>query len=68
MHVHVNDTRLWFDVESPAVVPDGREMRDRPTVVLLHGGPGSYDHSYFTDQGRLARPPCARGRATSRTR
>jgi proline iminopeptidase len=22
-------------------------MRDLPTVVLLHGGPGSYDHSYF---------------------
>jgi pimeloyl-ACP methyl ester carboxylesterase len=22
-------------------------MRERPTVVLLHGGPGSYDHSYF---------------------
>jgi pimeloyl-ACP methyl ester carboxylesterase len=47
MHVRVNGTRLWFDVESPAVVPDGREMRERPTVVLLHGGPGSFDHSYF---------------------
>jgi proline iminopeptidase len=22
-------------------------MRQRPTVVLLHGGPASYDHSYF---------------------
>ena len=22
-------------------------MRERPTVVLVHGGPGSYDHSYF---------------------
>ena len=22
-------------------------MRRRPTVVLLHGGPGSFDHSYF---------------------
>ena len=22
-------------------------MRDRPTVVLVHGGPGTYDHSYF---------------------
>ena len=47
MQVEVNGTRLWFDVDGPAVVPDGPTMRERPTVVLLHGGPGSYDHSYF---------------------
>ena len=30
-------------------------MRQRPTVVLVHGGPGIYDHSYFKpDFGRLA--------------
>ncbi len=47
MQVEVNGTRLWFDVDGQALVPDGPEMRGRPTVVLLHGGPGSYDHSYF---------------------
>jgi pimeloyl-ACP methyl ester carboxylesterase len=47
MHVDVNGTRLWFDVDGPALIPDGPAMRDRPTVVLVHGGPGSYDHSYF---------------------
>lgn len=47
MHVHVNGTRLWFDVEGSALVPEGPEMRTKPTVVLVHGGPGSYDHSYF---------------------
>lgn len=47
MHVEVNGTRLWFDVDGPLVVPDGAVMRERPTVVLIHGGPGSYDHSYF---------------------
>lgn len=47
MHVEVEGTRLWFDVEGPKLVPDGREMRERPTVVLLHGGPGGFDHSYF---------------------
>jgi proline iminopeptidase len=47
MHVDVNGTRLWFDVDGAALVPDGPTMRERPTVVLLHGGPGSFDHSYF---------------------
>jgi pimeloyl-ACP methyl ester carboxylesterase len=55
MHVDVNGTRLWFDVDGPALVPDGPQMRERPTVVLLHGGPGSFDHSYFKpDFARLA--------------
>jgi pimeloyl-ACP methyl ester carboxylesterase len=55
MHADVNGTRVWFDVDGPALVPDGDEMRERPTVVLVHGGPGSFDHSYFKpDFGRLA--------------
>ena len=55
MQVEVNGTRLWFDVDGPALVPDGPAMRERPTVVLLHGGPGSFDHSYFKpDFARLA--------------
>ena len=47
MQVDVNGTRLWFDVDGAALVPDGSTMSERPTVVLLHGGPGGYDHSYF---------------------
>jgi pimeloyl-ACP methyl ester carboxylesterase len=55
VNIEVNGTRLWFDVEGPALVPDGRGMRERPTVVLLHGGPGSFDHSYFKpDFARLS--------------
>jgi proline iminopeptidase len=47
MRIDVNGTRLWFDVDGPALVTDADAMRARPTLVLLHGGPGSYDHSYF---------------------
>ncbi|HET8873246.1 MAG TPA: alpha/beta hydrolase [Gaiellaceae bacterium] len=47
MHVDVNGMQLWFDVEGSALVPDGSEMRQRPTVLLVHGGPGVWDHSYF---------------------
>ena len=55
MQIDVNGTRLWFDVDGPTLVPAGNEMRQRPTVVLVHGGPGVYDHSYFKpDFARLA--------------
>jgi pimeloyl-ACP methyl ester carboxylesterase len=54
MHVDVNGTRLWFDVDGPGLVPDGSVMRQRPTVVLVHGGPGGFDHSYLKPYfGRL---------------
>jgi proline iminopeptidase len=46
MHVRVNGTRLFFDVEGAGLVPDGAAMRERPTVLLLHGGPG-FDHSIY---------------------
>jgi pimeloyl-ACP methyl ester carboxylesterase len=55
VEIEVNGTRLWFDVDGPALVPDGAEMRARPTIVLVHGGPGVYDHAYFKpDFARLA--------------
>lgn len=38
--------RLYVDVDGPGLVPDGPAMVERPTVVLLHGGPG-LDHSFF---------------------
>ena len=38
--------RLWFDVDGAGLVADGDVMRKRPTVLLLHGGPGM-DHSAF---------------------
>ena len=55
MQIDANGTRLWFDTDGPALVPNENEMRQRPTVVLVHGGPGVYDHSYFKpDFARLA--------------
>lgn len=46
MHVLVNGVRLFFDVEGARVVPDGPAMREKPTLILLHGGPGM-DHSGY---------------------
>src|SRR5271154_4296031 len=44
MYVKVDDVRLFFDVEGAKLVPDGPAMRERPTLICLHGGPG-LDHS-----------------------
>ncbi len=38
--------RLFVDIEGPGFVPDGPRLREKPTLILLHGGPG-YDHSSF---------------------
>jgi proline iminopeptidase len=46
MHVQVGDVRLFFDVEGAKLVPEGPVMRERPTLLLLHGGPG-FDHSSY---------------------
>jgi len=46
MYVTVNGARLFFDVEGLGLVPDGPRMRQRPTVLLLHGGPG-FDHTMY---------------------
>jgi pimeloyl-ACP methyl ester carboxylesterase len=46
MRIAVNDIELYFDVEGAGLVPDGMVMRERPTIVALHGGPG-FDHAYF---------------------
>jgi proline iminopeptidase len=46
MRVSVDGTSLGFDVDGPALVPDGPAMRERPTVVLLHGETGAFDHTY----------------------
>ncbi|WP_437624897.1 alpha/beta fold hydrolase [Sorangium sp. So ce1151] len=50
MRVQAGDVRLFFDVEGSKLVPEGPVMRERPTVVLLHGGPG-VDHTEFLPFG-----------------
>jgi pimeloyl-ACP methyl ester carboxylesterase len=49
MRVGVGDTTLFFDVDGPSLVPAESSMRERPTILLVHTGPG-YDHAVFKDQ------------------
>ena len=46
MYVTVNGARLYVDVEGAGLVPDGPRMRQKPTLLMLHGGPG-FDHTMY---------------------
>ena len=46
MRVVVNGIRLFFDVEGAGLEPGTRSMREKPTLIQLHGGPGM-DHTGY---------------------
>ena len=46
MRIEVNGVRLWFDVEGAALQASEESLERKPTLILLHGGPGA-DHSVF---------------------
>jgi proline-specific peptidase len=46
VRVAVNGCELFVDLVGAKLVPEGARMRERPTLVLLHGGPGA-DHSIY---------------------
>jgi proline iminopeptidase len=50
MRVEVNGVRLFVDVEGAMLVPDGSRMREKPTLLLLHGGLGA-EHSGLKSLG-----------------
>lgn len=49
MRVDVGGVRLFVDVDGPKLVPEGPWMRERPTLLLVHSGPG-FDHQVFKAQ------------------
>lgn len=44
MLIEVNNSRLYVDIVGSGLVAKGPEMVERPTVFILHGGPGM-DHT-----------------------
>ncbi|MGC1494867.1 MAG: alpha/beta hydrolase [Sulfitobacter sp.] len=46
MRILINGVLLFVDIEGAGLVPDGPKMRTKPTLIVLHGGPGA-DHSIY---------------------
>ena len=44
MQIEINGARLFFDTVGSKLAIDGGQMRERPSLLVLHGGPG-FDHS-----------------------
>ncbi len=44
MFVRLGEQRIFFDVVGSKLAIDGPAMREKPTLVVLHGGPG-FDHT-----------------------
>jgi pimeloyl-ACP methyl ester carboxylesterase len=48
MRVEVDGARLFFDIEGAQLRPVGPWLDERPTVVIVHTGPGS-DHTAYKE-------------------
>lgn len=46
MRTSVNGTELYFDVDGPELAIEDGALYRRPTIVVLHGGPG-FDQGYL---------------------
>jgi proline iminopeptidase len=46
MRTSVNGTELYFDVEGPELAIEDDALHRRPTIVVVHGGPG-FDQGYL---------------------
>jgi proline iminopeptidase len=44
MHIDVNGARIFFDTIGPQLAIDGEAMAERPSLIVMHGGPG-FDHT-----------------------
>ena len=44
MHIDVNGARIFFDTVGSKLSPEGEAMVERPSLIVMHGGPG-FDHS-----------------------
>ncbi|MCR9276993.1 MAG: alpha/beta hydrolase [Pseudomonadaceae bacterium] len=58
MKILVGDKHLFFDIEGPEFVLEGKKLRRLPTLILLHGAPGNSDHSVFKPALSALRDAC----------
>lgn len=58
MKIQVGDKGLFFDVEGNEFVLRNGQLKQLPTLILLHGSPGNSDHSVFKPEFSALRDVC----------
>lgn len=58
MRIDIGGVKLYVDIDGRALVPDGPHMLERPTVRLLHGGPGMITRTSSTALAGELDPVC----------
>lgn len=49
MHITVNNCKLFFEVYGSNLLLRPRDVREKPTLIVLHGGPGIVDHTIYVN-------------------
>ncbi|MCL2934032.1 MAG: alpha/beta fold hydrolase [Trichodesmium sp. MAG_R03] len=55
MRAKIRDTKIYFDIEGAALVPDGDQMQEKHIAFMVHGGPGGDHTSYKPTFSPLSR-------------
>ena len=58
MKIQLADKKIFFDVEGPEFVMAGSELRQLPSLILIHGAAGHSDHSVFKPAFSVLRDIC----------
>jgi pimeloyl-ACP methyl ester carboxylesterase len=49
MFIHINQCKLFFDIYGSKLSITPTEVKEKPTLIILHGGHGMVDHTLYVE-------------------
>lgn len=53
MKAKIRGTELYFDITGMQIAPEGKDLKEKPVLFLLHGGPGGNHIHFKYDSAKL---------------
>jgi proline iminopeptidase len=47
--INIGDIKLYFEIYGSELILDGENAIQKPTLIVLHGGPGTTDHTMYVE-------------------